>query len=81
MPLYKNRETGIVQFHPKGGIGDSINSDEVDETSKPVKPRAPLGTGKKEVARRRSLQKPRTPRAPKTPDATSDGSANQKGAD
>lgn len=38
MTLYRNRETGIVQFHPTAGLGDSFNSDEIGEDGKPVKP-------------------------------------------
>lgn len=58
MALYKNRETGIVQYHPRSGIGDSLNSDEVSDDSKPV---VPLGADRKTTAKRVRLAK-----APKT---------------
>lgn len=53
-PLYKNNETGIIQYHPRSGIGASLNSTEVDEDSKPV---VPLGADKKTTAERVKLAK------------------------
>ena len=53
-PLYKNNETGIIQFHPKSGIGASLNSTEVAEDSRPV---VPPGADTKTTAARDKLAK------------------------
>ena len=54
MALYKNNETGIIQSHPRSGIGASLNSTEVAEDSKPV---VPLGADSKTTAKRHALAK------------------------
>ena len=59
MALYRNNETGLVQRHPKSGIGTSLNSTEINEDGSPIdgsKPRVPLGSSKKTVAAARRLQ-------------------------
>lgn len=37
-PYYRNRETGIVQWHPVSGLGDAFNSDEIGTDGAAVKP-------------------------------------------
>lgn len=54
---YRNRTTGIVQAHPKAGIGDALNSDEIEETGKP---RTSLAPSKKEIKDRKALLKDQT---------------------
>ena len=44
---YRNRETGIIQQHPKSGLGETFNSDEVGQDGKPVKsPVSPVSDDK-----------------------------------
>lgn len=57
MAYYRNRTTGKVQFHPKSGIGDSLNSDEIEETGKPIKPRTSLAPSKDELKAAKNLLK------------------------
>lgn len=60
-PLYRNDETGLVQEHPRSGIGPSLNSTEITEDGKPIegtpaKPRVPLGSSRKATAAARKRQ-------------------------
>lgn len=75
---YRNRETGIVQAHPQSGIGESLNSDEIEDNGKPVKPRTSLAPTKDELKKRSALAK-----GPKTTEAkTGTGeSKKQEGAE
>lgn len=79
MALYKNRETGIIQSHPRSGIGDSLNSDEVGEDSKPV---VPLGASKAETKRRVNLaggSKRAKPKTAATQTSDASGVGKQEG--
>lgn len=61
---YRNRVTGKIQQHPKSGLGERFNADEVGQDGKPIKPHATKGK-----------DKPST----KTPEATTGtGSAEKK---
>lgn len=75
MTHYRNRETGKVFFHPKPGIGDSLNSDEIGEDGKPVKPITSLAPSKTELKAASDAMKDHT----KTPGASSTG--KQEGAE
>jgi len=55
--FYRNRETGIIQSHPQSGIGDSLNSDEIGEDGKPVKPFVKLPITPDKVKRASALAK------------------------
>lgn len=57
MAFYRNRATGIIQFHPKGGIGAALNSDEVGLDGKPVKPITSLAPDKDELKAAKNLLK------------------------
>lgn len=57
MAYYRNRTTGRVQYHPQSGIGDSLNSDEIAENGKPVKPRTSLAPSSDELRRAKDLLK------------------------
>jgi len=57
MPYYRNRETGIIQSHPKSGIGDSLNSDEVAEDGKRIKPFVKMPITGEKIKRHKSLLK------------------------
>lgn len=52
---YRNRVTGIVQAHPKSGIGDSLNSDEIGQDGKPIKPFVALPITKDKIKSAKSL--------------------------
>lgn len=74
---YRNRETGIVQAHPTSGLGESLNSDEIGQDGKPVKPVIPLGASDDEIKRLKNLAK-----GSKTPEATTGtGSAKKQEGD
>lgn len=51
--LYRNRKTGLIQAHPRAGLGDVFNSDEIGEDGKPVKPsvKTPVTDDKTKAAR------------------------------
>ena len=53
--FYRNRVTGIVQAHPKSGIGDSLNSDEIGQDGKPIKPFVALPITKDKIKSAKSL--------------------------
>lgn len=53
--FYRNRETGRIQAHPKAGIGDSLNSDEVGEDGKVLKPFVSLPITKDKIKKAKSL--------------------------
>lgn len=55
--FYRNRETGKVQSHPKSGIGESLNADEIGEDGKPVKPRTSLAPTTAELKAAKALLK------------------------
>lgn len=76
--FYRNRETGIVQAHPKSGIGESLNADEIEDTGRPVKPRTSKAPTKAELKRKTDLLKDNSV-DPKTTGATSTG--KQEGAE
>lgn len=57
---YRNRETGIVQFHPVSGLGDDFNADEIGEDGKPVKPRTSLAPTADEIRNAKALLKDNT---------------------
>ena len=58
--FYRNRTTGRVQSHPQSGIGDSLNSDEIGQDGKPVKPRTSLAPSKAELKSAKALLKDHT---------------------
>lgn len=60
MTYYRNRETGLTQFHPVSGLGDTFNADEIEETGKPVKPRTSLAPSQAEIKEARDLMKDKT---------------------
>ena len=58
MAFYRHKHTGKVQMHPKSGIGDSLNSVEIDESGHAVgKPRTSLAPSKAEIKAARDLLK------------------------
>lgn len=57
---YRNRTTGIIQSHPQSGIGDSLNSDEIGQDGKPLKPHTSLAPSVDEVKRARDLITPKS---------------------
>jgi hypothetical protein len=63
---YRNRTTGLLQSHPKSGLGEFFNSDEIGQDGKPVKPHTSLAPSKDELKRARDLMTDKT----KTPEAT-----------
>lgn len=73
--FYRSRVTGKVQSHPKSGLGESFNSDEIGQDGKPVKPFVALPITKEKIKDAQSLMK--------TPEATTGtGSAKeQEGAE
>ena len=76
MAYYRNRTTGIIQSHPKSGIGDSLNSDEVGQDGKPVKPFVALPITPDKVKKAKSLMDEPT----KTAEAkTGTGDSKQEG--
>jgi len=71
---YRNRETGKVQSHPKSGLGEFFNSDEIGQDGKPVKPFVALPITSDKIKQARSLMKDH-----ETPEATTGtGSATKK---
>lgn len=60
MAFYRNRETGIVQFHPTAGLGDSFNSDEIGEDGKAVKPFVNLPITDDKIRDAKSLMEDKT---------------------
>jgi hypothetical protein len=60
MAYYRHNVTGKTQFHPKSGIGDSLNSVEIGEDGKPVKPRTSLAPSADEIKRAKALLKDNT---------------------
>jgi hypothetical protein len=54
---YRNRETGLVQWHPVAGLGETFNADEIEETGKPVKPITSLAPSKTELKAAQDLMK------------------------
>lgn len=71
---YRNRETGKVQVHPKSGLGESFNSDEIGQDGKPIKPFVALPITKDKIKEAKSLM-----RSHETPEATTGtGSATKK---
>jgi hypothetical protein len=79
---YRNRETGLVQPHPKSGIGESLNADEIGEDARPVKPRTSPAPAKAERKAAIDLTKDQSA-SPQTADSKSAiGDSNkQKGAE
>ena len=57
MTYYRNRATGKVSFHPKSGLGETFNADEIGEDGKPVKPRTSLAPSADELKRAKELLK------------------------
>lgn len=71
MAYYRNRVTGKIQQHPKSGLGERFNSDEVGQDGKPVKPFVGLPITKDKIKQAKSLMK--------TPEATTGtGSADKQ---
>jgi len=66
MTYYRNRETGRVQFHPKSGLGETFNADEIGEDGKPVKPYTSLAPSKAELKEATQLLKDLSGKATKT---------------
>ncbi len=56
-PFYRNRATGIVQAHPKSGIGNSLNSDEIGQDGKPVKPFVALPITPEKIGKAKGLMR------------------------
>jgi|GEM_PF-2884362 len=79
MTFYRNRETGLVQSHPKSGIGDSLNADEIGEDAKPVKPYTSLAPSRKEVKAAKGLMKDHGGNPKTTGDNTVAGETNKNG--
>lgn len=57
MAYYRNNQTGRVQFHPKSGLGASLNSTEIADDGKPVKPRTSLAPSADEIRTAKGLLK------------------------
>jgi|GEM_PF-4449445 len=63
MTYYRNRTTGKIQAHPKSGLGERFNADEVGQDGKPVKgakattqpPEASTGTGPTENHKKKGV--------------------------
>jgi hypothetical protein len=67
----------LVQAHPTPGLGEFLNSDEIGEDGKPVKPFVPLPITQDAIKQARSLMK-----GHETPEATTGtGSATDKEGD
>lgn len=69
--FYRNRETGIIVAHPVAGIGDSLNSDEVGEDGKALKPFVALPITPDKIKAAQELMKDKNPEA-----GSGTGSAN-----
>ena len=54
---YRNRETGKVQFHPKSGLGETFNADEIGDDGKLVKPRTSLAPTPSEIKAAKELMR------------------------
>ena len=72
--FYRNHVTGKIQAHPKSGLGERFNADEVGQNGKPIKPFVKTPVTKDEIKKAKSLMK--------TPDANSGtgSTEEQKGA-
>lgn len=79
MTFYRNRETGKVQFHPKSGLGETFNADEIEDTGKPVKPRTSLAPSKAELKERKGLLKNHGNTPSTTEAKTGTGDSHQEG--
>ena len=55
MTYYRNRETGLVQYHPTPGLGEDFNSTEIGEDGKSVKPYTSLAPSADELRRAKAL--------------------------
>lgn len=71
--FYRNRETGKVQAHPKSGLGEFFNSDEIGLDGKPVKPFVKHPVTKDKIKEAKSLMK-----GHETPEAVSSTGSTTK---
>lgn len=79
MAFYRNKTTGLIQHHPVSGIGDSLNSVEIEETGRPIKPRTSKAPSADERRRANQLIKDNSPSKKTTGNQAVD-SKEQKGA-
>jgi len=84
MAYYEHNVTGKRSFHPKSGIGASLNATEIGEDGKAVKPRTSLAPTKAELKAGKEALRDRTgspSRSTKTTEAkTGTGESKQEGA-
>lgn len=78
-PFYRNRETGIVQAHPKSGIGNSLNSDEIGQDGKPVKPFVALPITPEKIGKAKGLMRGGGTAETTTEAKTGTGDSKQEG--
>ena len=75
---YRNRETGRVQVHPKAGLGDTFNADEIGEDGKPVKPRTSLAPSGAELKAAKELLRDQSAGASGPTKTTGNSAGNSK---
>lgn len=75
---YRNRSTGKVQAHPKSGLGETFNADEIGEDGKPVKPYTSKAPSVKELKDAQELLKDKSG-TPSTTTGTPAGESKQEG--
>lgn len=81
LAYYEHNVTGKRSWHPKSGIGDSLNATEIGEDGKPVKPRTSLAPSPEELREAgKALKAPEGAKKPSTKTTgTKAGDTNKEG--